>query len=36
MLFGVVYETRIWLAFVPFLVLAAPRTLMGMQSRARP
>jgi hypothetical protein len=36
MLFGVVYETRIWLAFVPFLVLAAPRTLTGMQSRARP
>jgi hypothetical protein len=25
LLFAVVYETRVWLAFVPFLVLAAPR-----------
>jgi hypothetical protein len=25
LLFAVVYETRVWLAFVPFLILAAPR-----------
>ncbi|RJP76880.1 MAG: hypothetical protein C4522_16800 [Desulfobacteraceae bacterium] len=33
MIFGVIYETRIWLAYIPFLVIACPMILQDMEER---
>lgn len=36
LIFGLIYEVRVWLAFVPYLVLAAPQLLHSPQPHPHP